>query len=84
MGAIEQRRSGKTFEAQLSATDFHAVGEAQEANIGAHARFEASTLGRLAIEGRETRKLGIGSHAGTPYIVRVILTWAAICANAKV
>lgn len=31
----------------------------------AHARFEASTQGRLAIEGRETRKFTVGSHAGT-------------------
>lgn len=31
----------------------------------AHARFEASALGRLAVEGRETRKLTLGSHAGT-------------------
>lgn len=30
-----------------------------------HSRFEASVLGRIAIEGRETRKLTIGSHCGT-------------------
>ena len=30
-----------------------------------HHGFEACTLGRIAIEGRETRKLTLGSHCGT-------------------
>ena len=30
-----------------------------------HHRFESSILGRLAIEGRETRKFTMGSHCGT-------------------
>ena len=30
-----------------------------------HARFESSVVGRIAIEGRETRKFTMGSHCGT-------------------
>ena len=30
-----------------------------------HARFESSIVGRIAIEGRETRKFTMGSHCGT-------------------
>lgn len=41
VGAIEQRRSGKTFGAQLFVKDFPRFAEVQEVNIGAHSRFEA-------------------------------------------